>query len=281
MEVKYSFFEYDQNKLYYGIVGEGFPVLLLHGWPQTSYMWRHLYPYLVKNKFKVIMPDLPGLGKSSAPKSFDKKTIASYIQVFMHDFLGLDKIFIIGHDWGGPISFSYAQTYQNKVKKIVLIDVPIPGDGSADFSENRWHHQFHKIIDLPEELTIDREEIYLNYFYNNWSGKNFVMDRDAQKKYLDAYANKNAMKSGFEYYRALPQDIKDNLKFLKKGKLNIPFLGIAGGEGHGRGIKIILKSLKRVTNNYEGYEISNCGHWVAEEEPELISKYIIKFFNKK
>ena len=117
MEVKYSFFEYDQNKLYYGIVGEGFPVLLLHGWPQTSYMWRHLYPYLVKNRFKVIMPDLPGLGKSSAPKSFDKKTIASYIQVFVHDFLGLDKIFIIGHDWGGPISFSYAQTYQNKVTK--------------------------------------------------------------------------------------------------------------------------------------------------------------------
>ena len=171
--------------------------------------------------------------------------------------------------------------YQNKVKKIVLIDVPIPGDGSADFSENRWHHQFHKIIDLPEELTIDREEIYLNYFYNNWSGKNFVMEKDAKKKYLDAYANKNAMKSGFEYYRALPQDIKDNLKFLKKGKLNIPFLGIAGGEGYGRGIEIILKSLKRVTNNYEGYEISNCGHWVAEEEPELISKYIIKFFNKK
>ena len=91
-------------------------------------------------------------------------------------------------------------------------------DGSADFSENRWHHQLHKIINLPEELTLDREEIYLNYFYNNWSGKNFVMDRDAQKKYLDAYANKNAMRSGFEYYRALPQDIKDNLKFLKKGK---------------------------------------------------------------
>ena len=107
------------------------------------------------------------------------------------------------------------------------------------------------------------------------------MDRDAKKKYLDAYANKNAMKSGFEYYRALPQDIKDNLKFLKKGKLNIPFLGIAGGEGYGRGIKIILNSLKRVTNNYEGYEISNCGHWVTEEEPELISEYIKKFFNKK
>ena len=117
MEVKYSFFEYDQKKLYYGIVGEGFPVLLLHGWPQTSYMWRHLYPYLVKNGFNVIMPDLPGLGKSSAPESFDKKTIASYIQVFVHDFLGFDKIFIIGHDWGGPISFSYAQTCQNKLKK--------------------------------------------------------------------------------------------------------------------------------------------------------------------
>ena len=71
--------------------------------------------------------------------------------------------------------------------------------------------------------------------------------------------------------------ILKTILFLKKGKLNIPFLGIAGGEGYGRGIKIILNSLKRVTNNYEGYEISNCGHWVAEEEPELISEYIIKF----
>ena len=230
-----------------------------------------------------ILARKPGkLPNETYKKNFDLEYGSTTIEIQKNTSISsIDKIVIIVHNCGGPISFSYAQTCQNKVRKIVLIDVPIPGDGSAVFSENRWHHQFHKIIDLPEELTIDREEIYLNYFYNNWSGKNFVMEKDAQKKYLDAYANKNAMKSGFEYYRALPQDIKDNLKFLKKGKLNIPFLGIAGGEGYGRGIEIILKSLKRVTNNYEGYEISNCGHWVAEEEPELISKYIIKFFNKK
>ena len=88
------------------------------------------------------------------------------------------------------------------------------------------------------------------------------------------------MKSGFEYYRALPQDIDDNIEFLKKGKLHTPFLGIAGKDGYGRGIEIILNSLNRITNNFEGYEISSAGHWVAEEEPELAAKYILEFFNK-
>ena len=156
----------------------------------------------------------------------------------------------------------------------------VPGDGTSDFSSNRWHHQFHKINTFPEELIKGREKFYLKYFYENWSGKEFTMEKDAQDKYLKAYANEEIMKSGFEYYRALPQDIDDNIEFLKKGKLNTPFLGIAGKEGYGRGIEIILNSLKRITNNFEGYEISSGGHWVAEEEPELASKYILEFFNK-
>ncbi len=281
MNIHYSFFEIDQNKLYYSIAGKGFPILLLHGWPQTSYMWRHLYPYLINKGFSVIMPDLPGLGNSFYPLSYDKKTIAYYLKRLVHDNLGLDKLYIVGHDWGGPIAYSYARTYHDKVKKIVLMDVLIPGDGTNQFSKERWHHQFHKINDFPEKLTKGREELYLKYFYNNWSGKEFIMEKDALKTYLAAYANEKSLSSGFEYYRALPQDIKDNLQFLKKGKLDIPFLGLAGGEGYGRGINIILNSLRRVTNAYEGYEISHCGHWLAEEEPELVAKYILKFFNKK
>ena len=280
MDVNSSFFEIDQNKLNYTIVGKGYPVLLLHGWPQTPYMWRHLYPYLIKNNFCVIMPDVPGLGNSFYPISYDKKTIASYLQRLVHDHLNFDQIYIVGHDWGGPIAYSYARTSHNKVKKIVLIDVLVPGDGTSDFSSNRWHHQFHKINTFPEELTKGREKLYLKYFYENWSGKEFTMEKDAQDKYLKAYTNEEIMKSGFEYYRALPQDIDDNIEFLKKGKLHTPFLGIAGKDGYGRGIEIILNSLNRITNNFEGYEISSAGHWVAEEEPELAAKYILEFFNK-
>ena len=92
-------------------------------------MWRHLYPYLVKNNF-CNYARCSWTGKIFLPKSFDKKTIASYIQSLVHDFLDFDKIFIIGHDWGGPISYSYARTSHDKVKKIVLIDVP---------STRRWN----------------------------------------------------------------------------------------------------------------------------------------------
>ena len=115
-----------KNKIYYGTAGSGFPILLLHGWPQTSFMWRRLYPFLTNAGYSVVMPDLPGLGKSRSPKSYDKKTISKYLQKLVHDYLGYKDIFIIGHDWGGPISFAYANSKNKFVKKIVLLDVPYP-----------------------------------------------------------------------------------------------------------------------------------------------------------
>ena len=281
MKAKFNYYKWEKNKIYYGTAGSGFPILLIHGWPQTSFMWRRLYPFLTNADYSVVMPDLPGLGKSSSPKSYDKKTISKYLQKLVHDYLGYKDIFIIGHDWGGPISFAYANSKKKFVKKIVLLDVLIPCDGSGQFSQNRWHHQFHGIQNFPEKLISGKEKLYLRYFYKNWSGENFMIENKALKVYLDAYTKKNAMSSGFEYYRSLPQDIIDNISYLKKGKLNIPILGLAGKENFGRGIKIVLDSIKKITDIYEGFEISTAGHWLAEEEPEKAAEYILNFLSKR
>ena len=151
--------------LHYVSAGAGEPVVLLHGWPQTWYMWRKIIPILAEN-YRVIAPDLRGLGQSSRPEAgYDKKTIAADIVDLVHDHLGLGPIHIVGHDWGGPVAFSYAIHNADLVRTLALLDVPVPGDGTDTFWAGRWHHPFHWISDLPEALTTGRERIYLEYFY--------------------------------------------------------------------------------------------------------------------
>ena len=145
--------------------GAGEPVVPLHGWPQTWYVWRRVIHILAEN-YRVIAPDLRRLGQLGRPdEGLDKKLIAADIVDLVHDHLEQGLIHIVGHDWGGPVAFSYAIHNAEWVRTLALLDVPVPGDGTDTFWAGRWHHPFHWISDLPEALTTGRERIYLEYFY--------------------------------------------------------------------------------------------------------------------
>ena len=140
--------------LHYVTAGEGPPVVLIHGYPQTWWEWRHQIPVLAE-KYTVIAPDMRGLGDSSRPATgYDKKTIANDIWQVVNGTLGHESFYLVGHDWGGPTAYALAAAHPDAVKRLVIIDVPIPGCG-GDFSQGgrRWHHQFHMTLDLPEALT--------------------------------------------------------------------------------------------------------------------------------
>lgn len=167
-DLKHQYAILPEVTLHYVMAGEGDTVVLLHGWPQTSYMWRYIIPLLAKH-YQVVAPDLRGLGDSTRPLSgYDKRTVANDIWLLLRDHLSINRIFLVGHDWGGPTAFALAIAHPEAVRRMVLLDVPIPGDGTDVFSTGRWHHAFHWIHDLPETLTQDRERIYLEYFYRNW-----------------------------------------------------------------------------------------------------------------
>lgn len=277
--IKSNYADFGDSLVHYLTAGQGEPLVLLHGIPQTSYEWRHVIP-LLADRFRIIAPDLRGLGDSSrATNGFDKKTVAADVWRLVHDHLKIDSFFLVGHDWGGPTAFALTCAHQDAVRRLAILDVPIPGDG-ADFSQNgrRWHHPLFRTPHLPEALLQDREHIFFDWLFDNYSYlPNSVTAVDRQE-YLRSYRKPGGMSALFGYYRATTQDAEDNQAYLAaNGKLRTPVLALGGDKAFGRGMDTI-HSLQRVAENVRGGLVPNSGHWVTEEQPEFIAAELRKFF---
>ena len=276
--LSHHFAQLDDVTLHYVTGGRGPVVVLLHGWPQTWYEWRHVIPALAE-RYTVIAPDLRGLGDSSRPLTgYDKKTVANDIWRLVNGKLGHQQFYLVGHDWGGPTAYALAVEHPAAILRLAILDVVIPGDG-GDFSQGgrRWHHQFHLTADLPEALTAGRERLYLSWFYRTFGHRpDAISDADIDE-YVRAYSQPGAMRAGFAYYRALPQDAADNRANVARLKLPMPVLAIGGASGRGRG-REPEESLKRVALHVQGDIVADCGHWIPEEQPRYLADRLQQFF---
>jgi pimeloyl-ACP methyl ester carboxylesterase len=267
-------------RVHYVTAGTGPAVVLLHGWPQTWYMWREIIPGLA-TRYRVIAPDLRGLGDSSRPAGdYDKKTLANDVWRVVHEVLGEQRLFVVGHDWGGPTAFALAAQHREAVRRVAIFDAPVPGDGTPVMFNNRWHHALHWELDFPEALTAGREDIYLSFFYRNWGARPDAISEEAQREYLRTYRQPGAMRAGFNLYRATPQDVADNEAFLAQGKLQMPVLCYGGPLGRGRGMAA-LESWRRMAIDVRGGIADNCGHWIPEERPDWALVQLLAFFGEE
>lgn len=278
IELNHAFADVGDVTLHYVTAGEGPAVVLIHGWPQTWYMWRDIIPGLA-SRYRVIVPDLRGLGDSSRPVSgYDKKTLANDIWRLASDVLGESSMFVVGHDWGGPTAFALAAQHRDAVRRLAIFDAPVPGDGTPVMFNNRWHHGLHWELDFPEALTAGREDVYLGFFYRNWGARADAISREAQEEYIRAYRLPGAMRAGFNLYRATPQDVADNEGFVNDGgKLAMPVLCYGGPHGRGRGMGAI-ESWRRVAEDVRGGIAEGCGHWIPEERPDWVVQELLQFF---
>lgn len=277
---EHAFADLGDVRLHYVTAGQGPAIVLLHGWPQTWYMWRHVIPGLAKH-YRVIAPDLRGLGDSSRPADgYDKKTISEDVWRLVHDVLHEESFFLVGHDWGGPTAFALAAQHRDAVRRLAIFDVPVPGDGTPVFFNNRWHHGLHWEADLPEELTAGREDIYLGFFYRTWGARPDAIPEEDQREYLRTYRQPGAMRSGFNFYRAMRQDVVDNEAFIAAGKLEMPVLCYGGAHARGRGM-LAIDSWRHVANDVRGGVAEGCGHWIPEERPEWVVEQLLAFFGEE
>jgi pimeloyl-ACP methyl ester carboxylesterase len=284
--VEHHYAELGEAMLHYVTAGQGPPVVLLHGWPQTWWEWPHTMAALAPH-YTVIAPDLRGLGDSSRPLGgYDKRTVAGDVWRLVSQTLGHQRFRLVGHDWGGPTAFALAADHPDAVQQLAIVDVVIPGCG-GDFSQGgrRWHHQFHITPDLPEALVQGRERLYLRWFYQTFAYFPGAIGEADLDEYVRTYSQPGAMRAGFAYYRAIAEDAKANAAQLATGfRLPMPVLAVGGANSYpharGRG-REVEESLRRVARDVTGAVIPDCGHFVPEEQPTAFNRLLLEFFARR
>ena len=264
-------------RLHYLIAGQGDPVVLLHGYAQTSHMWRPLMAKLA-DRHTVIAPDLRGAGQSSTPPDgYTKTSMAQDIHALISK-LGYQHNQIVGHDIGLMVAYAYAALYPNQVDRIALMDAFLPGIGSwrdVWLMRDLWH--FHFYGKTPLALVRGRERIYFEHFWNDFAAnpKHSVSERD-RRIYAKAYARPGGMRSGFEYFRAFEQDATD-FAGLAKRPLPMPMLVVTGGKASG---EFLIEQGRLVAKKVEGVVVPKSGHWLMEEAPDQVIPNLVKFINR-
>jgi pimeloyl-ACP methyl ester carboxylesterase len=261
-------------RLHYLIAGTGDPIVLLHGYAETSHMWRPLMTELA-NIRTVIAPDLRGAGQSSTPAAgYTKSEMAQDIHALVSK-LGYGKIRIVGHDIGLMVAYAYAAQYPREVDRIVLMDAFLPGVGNwrdVWLMRDLWH--FHFYGKTPLALVHGRERIYFDHFWNDFAAdpRHSVPERD-RRFYTKAYARPGGMRAGFEYFRTFEKDAEDFARFAQT-PLPMPMLVLAGEKASG---EFLIQQGRLVAKNVEGVVVRNSGHWLMEEAPHQVIPKLVEF----
>jgi pimeloyl-ACP methyl ester carboxylesterase len=256
--------------------GSETPVVLLHGYAQTSHMWLPLIPKIDKNRV-VIAADLRGAGQSAKPAGgYEKKNMAQDIHALVQS-LGFKKIKIVGHDIGLMVAYAYAAQYPTETESIVLMDAFLPGIGDTSnifLLRDKWHFNFYG--ETPLKLVDGRERIYFEHFWNDFAAdpKHSVSEAD-RVFYTKEYAQPGGMRAGFEYFRAFDQDAKDFAAFSNT-KLTMPMLVLAGEKASG---DFLIGQGRAVASNVQGVIITGSGHWLMDEAPAQTMAELVKFID--
>jgi pimeloyl-ACP methyl ester carboxylesterase len=264
-------------RLHYLVAGTGDPVILLHGYAETSHMWRPLIAELAKTH-TVIAPDLRGAGQSATPAAgYTKAEMAQDIRALVLK-LRYEHIRIVGHDIGLMVAYAYAAQYPSGVDRMALMDAFLPGIGNWHdvwLMRDLWH--FHFYGKTPLALVHGRERIYFEHFWNDFAAnpRHSVPQRD-RRIYAKAYARPGGMRAGFEYFRAFEKDAQDFARFAQK-PLPMPMLVLTGEKASG---DFLIQQGRLVATNVEGVVVRNSGHWLMEEAPDQVIPKLVDFLGR-
>ena len=284
-EVKQQFGSYyvrvNGVRLHYVMGGTGEPLLLIPGWPQSWYAWRYVMPELAQ-KYAVIAVDPRGVGDSDkAGSGYDFNNLATDMGQLMEQ-IGYDSYRVVGHDVGMWIGYAVAAKYPERVSHLAVIEAVIPGVADAPTifqspAKNKkiWHFMFNQLPDLPETLIEGRERKYLKWLFDNKAYRTSAIGPADLDEYVRIYSIPGAIRTGFEFYRAIPQSM-EQAKQWQQQKLPMPVLAIGGSKSTAIGS---LEMMKKVADNVSGGEIAGCGHYLPEECPEELLQRLNEFMS--
>ncbi|KAA3435953.1 alpha/beta hydrolase [Rufibacter hautae] len=272
--------------LHYVEGGQGEPLVLLPGWPQTWWSYHKVMP-LLASRYRVIVVDIRGMGSSGKPADgYGKKGMAKDIfELVQH--LGFGEVNIAGHDIGAHVAFSFAANYPESTSRLILLDTPHPDEGMyrlpmlpmAELSPQRqeghaypWWVAFNQVKGLPEQLLQDRMRHVLDYVFKHVSVDEGSISEFDRGVYAAAYDTPEGIRAGNAWYQAFPKDIQDSKAY---GKLAMPVLGLGGS-----GYEILAMSLPHSATNLKLAKVEGSGHFLMEEKPRETAGEMIDFLHQ-
>jgi pimeloyl-ACP methyl ester carboxylesterase len=267
-------------RLHAVIGGDGPPLLLVHGWPQTWYAWRLLMPALAR-EFEVIAVDQRGMGLSDKPEDgYDTGALAADMVALM-DELGHERFAVYGTDTGMPIAYAMAADYPDRVERIAVSESLMPGVSPSPplfvpplANARLWHLMFNQLPgEVNEALVRGREDVFFGAEFDSSAGTTKLPD-DVVRYYVDVLASDpDAVRGSFGFYRAVGVTRTQNAE-RKARPLTQPVLAIGGEESAGDGVAV---AMKLVAEDVRPVVLRGTGHWVAEQAPDELLAALTAF----
>jgi pimeloyl-ACP methyl ester carboxylesterase len=267
-----------QVRIHAAVGGEGPPVLLIHGWPQTWYQWRMIMPKLAKD-FTVVAVDQRGIGLSDKPETgYDTATLANDMVAAM-EALGHRRFALVGFDTGLLISYAVAADHRDRVVRVVLGEAPLPGVTPSpplilpDAVKDRlWHIPFNQLDRTNELLVTGREDIFIGAEYDASAGAN-KLPAEAVQYYIDMVANPESLHGSFQLYRQFGATAMQNEQRMTT-RLTIPVLAVGGAQSSGT---MTEDTMRLAADDVRGLVVPDVGHWVAEQAPDVLFAALADF----
>ena len=260
--------------------GSGPPVVLLHGFPETSFAWRLQIPVLAQH-YRVIAPDLRGYGDSDKPAAgYDKRTMANDL-VALLDAIGVDRIALVGHDRGARVATRFAKDHAERLDRLVVMDnVPtriVAREINAKIAKAYWFFLFHLVPDLPEVLIAGKEEQWLRYFFSDWTYDPQSITPEAFDTYVRAYRAPGAVRGAMADYRANAEDVSQDLADADV-KIACPTMALWGADFYAVGQMFDMAAIwAEMASDLRAEAIPRCGHLPQEERPVEVNSLLLDF----
>jgi pimeloyl-ACP methyl ester carboxylesterase len=262
-----------------GAGGAGEPVLLLHGWPQHWYCWRHLVPPLA-DRYHLLMPDLRGFGWSDTPgRGYAPATFASDA-IALLDELGLDRVRLIGHDWGGFTAFLLAVAHPERFERVVVLNAPpLWTPVSARLLASMWRIWYVALLASPlgpRLLTSRRSLRWLlpaRGRHDAWTAEDLEVYSERMREPAQARASQQLYRG---YLRAAG-DVFVGRRYQGQ-RLTVPTLLLFGADDFFIS-QAYLAGYESNAPDLRVELIDHCGHFTPEEKPEYVADRILQFFS--
>jgi pimeloyl-ACP methyl ester carboxylesterase len=287
---EHNFAEVNGIRMHYVSAGTGPLVLLLHGFPEFWYSWRHQISVLSES-FRVVAPDMRGYNKTDKPakvEDYAAQNIIGDVAGLIHKLApDEEKAILAGHDWGGAIAWLVAMFQPQLIKELIILNVGHPGTrnrrGFLDFDQMQrsWYMFFFLIPELPEEVLSRNDFEFLKKMVFNTATRKGAFTEDDIEKYVLSWKEPGALTGAINYYRAItsPNYWKELGKPKKYPQIKAPTLLIWGEDDPFLGKQLTENTAEFIDAPFRLEFIKDCAHWVQQEAPDEVNRFILDFLN--